>query len=101
MPLTFKKKCAVLKTVYSYHRSASPIELLNSTITENCLPNDGETQLITKVCYAIWVWAIFLTFPGTYSMQPAVTTHTFGHKYTYLLGSIIVCSIHRVLLYSK
>ena len=31
--------------------------------------------------YALWVWAIYLTFPGTYSTQPAVTTQTFGHKY--------------------
>ena len=31
--------------------------------------------------FALWVWAIYLTFPGTYSTQPAVTTQTFGHKY--------------------
>ena len=31
--------------------------------------------------FALWVWAIYLTFPGTFSTQPAVTTQTFGHKY--------------------
>ena len=34
-----------------------------------------------QVVFALWVWAIYLTFPGTYSTQPAVTTQTFGHKY--------------------
>lgn len=34
-----------------------------------------------KVMFAIWVWAIYFTFPGTFSTQPAVTTQTFGHKY--------------------
>ena len=24
--------------------------------------------------FAVWVWAIYFTFPGTYSTQPAVTT---------------------------
>ncbi len=69
-------------------RSSSPLEFQNSTtIFEDC-PSD-ETQLVTKVVYAIWVWAIFLTFPGTYSMQPAVTTHTFGHKWVGLLYSLL------------
>lgn len=45
--------------------------------------------------YAIWVWMIFFTFPGTYSTQPAVTTQTFGHKhggtiYGFLFTSDIV-----------
>ena len=39
-----------------------------------------ETAVVTKIVYAIWVWSIFLTFPGTYSMQPAVTSQTFGHR---------------------
>merc|ERR1711936_1381825 len=34
-----------------------------------------------KVAFTIWIWAIYSTFPGTYSTQPAVTTQTFGHKY--------------------
>jgi len=66
------------------------IELLNSTtqllnITTTtvgpCLTVEEPTSLVTKVFYALWVWAIFFTFPGTYSTQPAVTTETFGHKY--------------------
>ncbi len=48
-----------------------------------------------KIMFAIWVWMIFLTFPGTYSTQPAVTTQTFGHKhggtiYGFLFTSDIV-----------
>merc|ERR1711962_602822 len=39
------------------------------------------TSLLGKVGFTVWVWAIFFTFPGTYSTQPAVTTQTFGHKY--------------------
>merc|ERR1719362_2289034 len=55
----------------------------------------SETSLLTKVVYAIWVWSIFLTFPGTYSMQPAVTAQTFGHRhagtiYAFLFSSDIV-----------
>jgi len=42
---------------------------------------DAPTTLTTKIVYAMWVWAIYFTFPGTYSTQPAVTTQTFGHKY--------------------
>lgn len=34
-----------------------------------------------KIMFALWVWFIFFTFPGTYSTQPAITTQTFGHKY--------------------
>ncbi|XP_023330169.1 uncharacterized protein LOC111702648 [Eurytemora carolleeae] len=51
----------------------------NSTLVTN--PCDEPTSLLTKIVYALWVWAIFFTFPGTYSTQPAVTTQTFGHKY--------------------
>ena len=45
--------------------------------------------------FAVWVWAIYFTFPGTYSTQPAVTTQTFGHKYggfiyTFLFSSDII-----------
>ena len=28
--------------------------------------------------FAVWVWAIYFTFPGTYSTQPAVTTQVGG-----------------------
>ena len=27
-----------------------------------------------RVGFMIWIWAIYFTFPGTYSTQPAVTT---------------------------
>ena len=56
--------------------------VLNSTNLADtaCVCEPPETAVITKVVYAIWVWCIFLTFPGTYAMQPAITTQTFGHK---------------------
>jgi len=47
----------------------------------DCVSETPPTSVLTKAVYAIWVWAIFFTFPGTYSTQPAVTTQTFGHKY--------------------
>ena len=47
-----------------------------------------QTNFTTKAVYAVWVWAIFLTFPGTFSMQPAVTTQTFGQRHG---GSIYAC----------
>ncbi len=46
-----------------------------------CDPDYLETAMSTKIVYALWVWCIYFTFPGTYSMQPAITTQTFGHKY--------------------
>ena len=33
--------------------------------------------------FAVWVWAIYFTFPGTYSTQPAVTTQVGGCKRTF------------------
>ena len=53
---------------------------ITATITD-CVEEPVGTSLTTKVVFALWVWAIYLTFPGTYSTQPAVTTQTFGHKY--------------------
>ena len=53
---------------------------LASSLQDNCICQPPETALSTKIVYALWVWCIFLTFPGTYAMQPAVTTQTFGHK---------------------
>jgi len=60
----------------------SPL-LTNVTTTDlkDCLSQAPETATVTKAVYAIWVWAIYFTFPGTYSTQPAVTVQTFGHKY--------------------
>ena len=27
-----------------------------------------------RAMFAAWIWAVYFTFPGTYSTQPAVTT---------------------------
>ena len=38
----------------------------------------------------IWIWAIYFTFPGTYSTQPAVTTQVnTAHLYLFLHESLI------------
>ena len=55
----------------------------------------SETSMLTKAVYAIWVWSIYLTFPGIYAMQPAVTVQTFGPEdagkiYAFLFSSDIV-----------
>jgi len=66
------------------HNLTSPLAAAafagNSSLSESesCFQ---ETSLTTKIVYALWVWAIYFTFPGTFSTQPAVTTQTFGHKY--------------------
>merc|ERR1711936_1267349 len=52
-----------------------------SNVTLHCLTEPAPTSILTKLVYALWIFAIFFTFPGTYSTQPAVTTQTFGHKY--------------------
>jgi len=39
------------------------------------------TSTLGMAAFTVWVWAIYFTFPGTYSTMPAVTTQTFGHKY--------------------
>ena len=39
------------------------------------------TTFVGKAMFAAWIWAIYFTFPGTYSTQPAVITQTFGHKH--------------------
>merc|ERR1719427_850299 len=51
------------------------------TAQDDCVVEAVPTSLATKAVFAVWVWAIFFTFPGTFSTQPAVTTQTFGHKY--------------------
>ena len=61
--------------------AASNLTVALSNATIDCLTEAAPTSLTTKIVYALWIWAIFFTFPGTYSTQPAVTTQTFGHKY--------------------
>merc|ERR1712038_1872448 len=53
------------------------------------------SPITPKALYALWVWLIYLTFPGTYAMQPAVTSQTFGPKdagtiYAFLFSSDII-----------
>ena len=58
--------------------------IVNATISgpaQDCVVESPPTTTLTKAIYAIWIFAIYFTFPGTYSTQPAVTTQTFGHKY--------------------
>ena len=57
----------------------STLSVTNATL--DCLTEPAPTSLLTKLVYALWIFAIYFTFPGTYSTQPAVTTQTFGHKY--------------------
>eukprot|EP00088_Acartia_fossae_P040502 TRINITY_DN4217_c0_g1_i11.p1 TRINITY_DN4217_c0_g1~~TRINITY_DN4217_c0_g1_i11.p1 ORF type:complete len:208 (-),score=33.05 TRINITY_DN4217_c0_g1_i11:443-1066(-) len=79
--------------------TTTALDLVNST-TANITLDDSPvidtcvTALSTKVAYAVWVWAIFFTFPGTYSTQPAVTTQTFGHKYGgFIYAFLFSCDI--------
>ena len=83
-----------------HHNNISEYEQTAPTNIKDDTPNGSlcqksETSMLTKVMYAIWVWAIFLTFPGTYAMQPAVTAQTFGNKdsgtiYAFLFSSDII-----------
>ena len=63
--------------------SSPPLRSAEEVVTQT-----NFTTTTTKAVYAVWVWAIFLTFPGTFSMQPAVTTQTFGQRHG---GSIYAC----------
>jgi len=58
------------------------LTILSSTFyLTSLLPMDSMLQLSpAKVFFALWVWLIYLTFPGTYAMQPAVTAQLFGHQ---------------------
>merc|ERR1719427_2140320 len=60
------------------YRTAMGVEMVLLTILVSTL---STTSVLGKVGFTIWIWAIYATFPGTYSTQPAVTTQTFGHKY--------------------
>eukprot|EP00096_Caligus_rogercresseyi_P009046 TRINITY_DN3001_c0_g1_i1.p1 TRINITY_DN3001_c0_g1~~TRINITY_DN3001_c0_g1_i1.p1 ORF type:complete len:504 (-),score=64.37 TRINITY_DN3001_c0_g1_i1:149-1660(-) len=69
----------------------------NFTTFDNITDLSGEdicghpetTSLASKVLFSLWVWAIFFTFPGTYAMQPAVCTQTFGQKYGGMAYSLL------------
>ena len=80
--------------ISEYEKSPSVEDDAPPVLTDSsCQKSD--TSMLTKVMYAVWVWAIFLTFPGTYAMQPAVTAQTFGHKdsgtiYAFLFSSDII-----------
>ena len=49
----------------------SPILAGNVTATDvkDCLTTPPETATVTKAVYAIWVWAIYFTFPGKLLFQ--------------------------------
>jgi len=60
------------------YRTAILVEMVILTALVSTL---SLTSGLGKIGFALWIWAIYGTFPGTYSTQPAVTTQTFGHKY--------------------
>jgi len=60
------------------YRTAIITEMVILTVLVSTL---SLTSGLGKIGFALWIWAIYGTFPGTYSTQPAVTTQTFGHKY--------------------
>merc|ERR1719334_1942099 len=60
------------------YRTAMTVETVFLTLLVASLPS---TTYGGKIAFTVWIWAIYATFPGTYSTQPAVTTQTFGHKY--------------------
>lgn len=35
------------------------------------------TTTMGRAGFMVWIWAIYFTFPGTYSTQPAVTTQVY------------------------
>ncbi len=53
--------------------------ITEATLLSVLMATLNETSDYGKVAFATWVWLIFLVFPGTYAIQPAVTTQTFGH----------------------
>merc|ERR1719250_111589 len=84
----------------------STLSVTNATL--DCLTEPAPTSLLTKLVYALWIFAIYFTFPGTYSTQPAVTTQTFGHKYggtiygflftSDIINNLLVGTLSRALL---
>lgn len=62
----------------STYKVSMLLETVLLTLLVSTLPL---TMAMGRVGFMIWIWAIYFTFPGTYSTQPAVTTQTFGHKH--------------------
>ena len=58
------------------YKTAMTVETVCLTLLVASLP---ATTYGGKIAFTISIWAIYSTFPGTYSTQPAVTTQTFGH----------------------
>ncbi|XP_040574166.1 apicoplast pyruvate carrier 1 [Lepeophtheirus salmonis] len=73
--------------------SKNETHFINSTITETSIDPELcgslETPLAAKITFAIFIWVLFFTFPGTYAMQPAVCTQTFGQKYGGMAYSLL------------
>ena len=53
------------------YKTAMTVETVCLTLLVASLP---ATTYGGKIAFTIWIWAIYSTFPGTYSTQPAVTT---------------------------
>jgi len=60
------------------YQRAMLVEMVSLTMLVSSLPL---TYYGGRLMFAAWIWAVYFTFPGTFSTQPAVTTQTFGHKY--------------------
>ena len=91
-------------------QSSDCTELMtNRTISSPTLGSKEDLKaphVTTKAVFALWVWAIFLTFSGTFSMQPAVTTQTFGQRhggsiYAFLFSSDIINNLLVATLFSR
>jgi len=87
------------------YKTAMTVETICLTLLVSSLP---ATIYGGKIAFTIWIWAIYATFPGTYSTQPAVTTQTFGHKYggtiygflftSDIINNLLVGTLSRTLL---
>jgi len=87
------------------YKTAMTVETVCLTLLVSSLP---ATAYGGKITFIIWIWAIYATFPGTYSTQPAVTTQTFGHKYggtiygflftSDIINNLLVGTLSRALL---
>jgi hypothetical protein len=87
------------------YKTAMTMETICLALLVSTLP---ATVYGGKIAFTIWIWAIYSTFPGTYSTQPAVTTQTFGHKYggtiygflftSDIINNLLVGTLSRALL---